>query len=102
MTVSQDEMFSAAAAERPLDAQENAVPRPEAEADAVVRFEVLEAEIAEAGCHAAGVVENGAVDSREDLPAILRLQQQHIAIPEAELPEAAEVVRSAQRALVVE
>src|SRR5688572_27734855 len=102
MPISQNEMLTAAAAEGAFDPQEHAVARAEPEADPIVGLEAVEAEIFQARCDAARVVENGAVDRREDLPAILGLQQEDVLVPEAELPEAAQVVGTAQGALVVE
>src|SRR5688500_5799953 len=60
-------------AERPLDPQEHAVGRAEAEAEAVIGLE--RAEIAQRRTHAAGFVEHVAIGARENLEAVFRLHQ---------------------------
>src|SRR5262245_12993669 len=69
MTEPPDEMGATAAAECAFDAKEHAVARAEPEADPVVRFEIAEGQILDPRRHLAGVVEDRAVDGREDLPA---------------------------------
>src|SRR5687767_9042077 len=98
----EDEVRSAAAAERRLDTEEHAVGAPKAEAEAVVGLEIAEIQILDARRDLAGVVEDRPVNGREDLPAVFGLQQQRVLVAEAEAVKAAEVVRSAERPLVVE
>ena len=50
----------------------------------------------------AGVVEDRAVHGREDLPPVLRLQQEQVAIAEPEILETAQIVGAAERALEIE
>src|SRR5687767_7512369 len=61
----QDEVSASAAAERPLDPQEDAIDGPESKADAVVGLEPLERQLIELRRHHAGVVEDRAIDRGE-------------------------------------
>src|SRR5688572_3467553 len=78
----ENEVLTGTAAKCSLDAQEDAVSRPESEADAVVRLEVAQIQIFDARGHLARIVEQRAVDGCENLPAVLRLQQQQMSIAE--------------------
>src|SRR5688500_12927239 len=98
----EDEVRPAAAAERRLDTEEHAVGAPKAEAEAVVGLEIAEVQILDARRDLAGVVEDRAVNGREDLPAVFGLQQQRVLIAEAETVKAAEIVRSTEGPLIVE
>src|SRR5687768_13280387 len=98
----EDEVRSAAAAERRLDTEEHAVGAPKAEAEAVVGLEIAEIQILDARRDLAGVVEDRAVNGREDLPAVFGLQQQRVLIAEAETVKAAEIVRSTEGPLIVD
>src|SRR6185503_5620936 len=102
MAKPEDEVLAATAAERAFDAEEHAVPRAEPEAYAVVGFEIGEAKILESRRDAAGVIKDRAVNRREDLPAVLRLQEQDVLVAEAELAEPAQIVRAPEGPLVVE
>src|SRR5215813_172000 len=92
MTEPHHEVLAFATAERSFDAQEDAVDGTEAEADPVVGLEIAEGKILGARCHLARIVEERAVDGGEDLPSVLGLEQQEIAIAETETAEAAQIV----------
>src|SRR5262245_4139047 len=102
MTKPQDEMRTRGAAECALDAEEHAIGRSESEADAEVAFEIAQMEILTMRRHLADVVEEGAINRRENLPTILGLKKQRVAIAEAKMTEPAQVVGTAKRGLKVE
>src|SRR5688572_18310823 len=102
MTKPEDEMFSAAASEGPLDPKEYAAARTETKSNPVVRLEVAQVQVFEARSHLAGVVEDCPIDGGENLPPILGLQEQHMTVAKAEPPESPEIVRTTERSLQVE
>ena len=76
--------------------------RAEPESDAVVGLEIVRGQILETRGDLAGVVEDGAVHGREDLPAVFRLEQQHVTVAEPGSAEAAQIVGAAERPLKIE
>src|SRR5262245_27418613 len=101
MTEPENEMFAVAAAEGAFHAQKYAVVRAEPEPDAIVGLQVAEGQILETRRHFSGVVEDRAVNGREDLPAVLCLEKQHMSIAKAEPSEAAKIVRPAECSLKI-
>src|SRR5262245_32360766 len=102
MTEPEDEMLAVAAAEGTFHTKKYAGVTAEPEPDPIVGLQVAERQILETWRHFSGVVEDRAVNGREDLPAVLRLEQQHVGIAKAEPSEAAKIVRPAERSLKVE
>src|SRR5688572_24598717 len=98
----EDEVLAVTAAERGFDSQEDAVGGAEPESDAVVGFQIAQVQILDPGRHLASVIEERAVHSREDLPSVFRLEEQRVLVAEAQAVEAAKVVGSAKRPLVIE
>src|SRR5678815_931902 len=98
----EDEVIAVAAAERRLDAEEDAIRAAETETEPVVGFEIAQVQILEARRHLAGVVEDRAIYRREDLPSVFGLQQERVRIAEAVAMKAAKIIRSTQRRQVVE
>src|SRR5687768_18102610 len=98
----EDEVRAAAAAECRLDTEEHAVRVSEAEAEAVVGLEIAQVQILDARRDLACVVEDRAVNGREDLPAVFGLQQQRVVVAKTKAVKAAKVVGSAERPLVKE
>src|SRR5215216_3981175 len=80
----EDEVPAVAAAECGFHAEEDTVRRPEPESDAVVGFQVLEVQVSDTRRNLAAVVEQRPVHGGEDLPTVLRLQQQRVPVSEAE------------------
>src|SRR5262245_59881747 len=102
MAIPEHQMLAAAAAEGSFNPEEHAIERAESEPDAVVGLEVVEIQIVRVGGDLPRIVENGAVERREDLPSILGLQKQQVLVPEAVPVEPAQIVGPAQGPLEVE
>ena len=93
MAVPHDEVFPAPSiAERPFDPQKDAVRSAEAEANAVVRLQVTQVEIAGAGGHVPGIVKDCTVHGRKDLPPVLGLEQEQAVVAEAESIETPQIL----------
>src|SRR5262245_61304392 len=102
MAECEDEMVPGAAAERAFDPEEDPAVGPEPEPDSVIRFEIPGREIPDPRGDFSGVVENGSVYGREDLPSVLGLQQQQVSIAEPELVEPSKVFVSTKGAQEIE
>ena len=94
-------MLAVAAAEGAFHAEKYTVVRAEPEPDPIVGLQIAEGQIFETWCHFAGVVEDRAVNGREDLPAVFRLEQQHVTVAKSVPSEAAKIVRPAECSLKV-
>src|SRR5688572_14710612 len=102
MAEPQDEVGARGAAERTLDAEEDPIDRAESEADADVGLQIVQIDILETWGDLAGVVEDRAVHGGEDLPAVFRLEQEHVAVTESKVSEAAKIIGAAERSLEIE
>ena len=90
------------AAEREVGAQERRQCRLEPQAETVVGRQVLEVDVLAVGNHLARVDEQGQIHREPDLGSILRIQQNHVPVPEACVVETAQIAGAAQRRHEVE
>src|SRR4029450_2077408 len=96
------ERNEAFAAERKIQARDEGPVAVESEPDAIRDVHIPKLEVIAFGGHCAGVDEQGAVERPPRFPSVLGREEQAVAIPETELPEAAKRPGTAQRRLEVE
>ena len=87
-------MLSVTAADRLNDPYPNARVGPDAKPRNPVALEIFEVEPASGGRDFAGVVEQHRIERWEDLPPILCLQQDQVAVTQPKVAEAPKVVRA--------